>query len=205
MPRFPEIFVLRHGQTEWNSVGRHQGRMDSPLTAKGRGQAEEQGRLLVSALENRSDITAFCSPQGRAFDTAGIALEQLAMKATVDDRLCEISFGKWEGLNFDEIAKDWPEHCKNADQDRIGWNFTAPGGETYDDIYSRVVAFLEDLDQPTIIVTHGITSCVLRGIWLGLDKDELFTLPGGQGCVYHLNNGTMRRYPALSTPLNRGI
>ncbi len=197
MSKYPEIFVLRHGQTEWNSLGRHQGRLDSPLTEKGRGQAGEQGELLAAVLRNRSDISAYCSPQGRAFDTASIALTHLGMTAATDERLCEISFGKWEGLTFDEIADGWPEHCKHAHQDLLRWNFSSPGGETYDDVYARAFEFLEHLNDPTIIVTHGITSYVLRGIWLGLEFDELAAMQGGQGCVYHLTDGTMRRYPAL--------
>ena len=74
MPDYPEIFVLRHGQTEWNTVGRHQGRLDSPLTEIGREQALAQSRILANALAGRGDVQAHCSPQGRAFDTAGIIL-----------------------------------------------------------------------------------------------------------------------------------
>ena len=128
MPQFPEIFVLRHGQTEWNKAGRHQGRMDSPLTQHGRGQAQAQSKLLAALLGARSDIGAYCSPQGRASNTAEIVLAPLGMSASTDARLCEISFGQWEGLTFDEIAHDWPELTKNADKDAFGWHFNAPGG-----------------------------------------------------------------------------
>ena len=197
MSKYPEIFVLRHGQTEWNSVGRHQGRMDSPLTDKGRGQAGEQGEILASVMAGRTDLAAFSSPQGRAVKTASIALASVGLSAKKDERLCEISFGKWEGLTFDEVAKGWPGHCKNADQDMFAWNFTSQGGETYDDVYDRTFEFMEHLNGPTIIITHGITSYVLRGIWLGMEMDKLSALPGGQGCVYHLNEGAMLRYPAL--------
>jgi len=197
MSKYPEIFVLRHGQTEWNSVGRHQGRLDSPLTDKGRGQAGVQGDLLTSVLLDRSDITAYCSPQGRAFDTAKIALKRVGMTATMDARLCEISFGKWEGLTFDEIADGWPEITKYADQDMFAWHFQSPGGETFDDVSARARGFLESLTGPSVIVTHGITSRILRGIWLGQGWDEMASIEGGQGCVYHLNDRAMQRYPAL--------
>ncbi|MGR3341713.1 MAG: histidine phosphatase family protein [Paracoccaceae bacterium] len=192
MPVFPEIFVLRHGQTEWNMIGRHQGRLDSPLTDLGRAQAVAQSRILVAAIGNCKDITAYCSPQGRATDTASIALEPLGLAAIPDDRLCEISFGKWQGLTFDEIASAWPQLVSDADHDPFGWQFQAPGGEAFEDISARALGFLEDLTSPSIIVTHGITSRIMRAIWLGQGIDAMVEMPGGQGCVHHLSNAGQR-------------
>lgn len=191
--KFPEIFVLRHGETEWNRLGRYQGRLDSPLTEKGRGQAEIQGGLLADATRGRSDIAAYCSPQGRAANTAAIALAPLGMVATQDAHLCEIAFGKWEALTYEEIAKGWPEHTKYADIDIFDWHFNAPGGEAFEDVRARAEAFLGSLTGPTIIVTHGITSRVLRGVWMGHSWNGTSGLPGGQGCVYHLRDGEHRK------------
>ena len=56
-------------------------------------------------------------------------------------------------------------------------------------ISARVQGFLDDLDQPAIIVTHAITSTVLRGLWLGSDQAKMLELPIDQNCVYHLSNG----------------
>ena len=187
MPVYPEIFVLRHGQPEWNSIGRHQGRLGSPLTDLGRAQAVAQSRILAAVVGNRRDITAFCSPQGRATETAIIALEPLGLAAIPNDRLCEISFGKWQGLTFDEIATGWPEHVKYADHDPFGWQFRGPGGEAFEDISARAFGFLADLTGPSVIVTHGITSRVMRAIWLGQGMGEIAEMPGGQGCVHHLS------------------
>jgi probable phosphoglycerate mutase len=186
LPDFPEIFVLRHGQTEWNATGRHQGRLDSPLTDLGCAQASTQSRLLASALGARTDFTAYCSPQGRASDTADIVFAPLALSVRADARLCEVSFGKWQGLTFEQIAQGWPELAEVADLDPFGWHFQAPGGEAFKDISARVREFLQDLIGPSIIVTHGITSRILRGLWLGLGMDGMAQLPGGQGCVHHL-------------------
>ncbi|MEE9389292.1 MAG: histidine phosphatase family protein [Paracoccaceae bacterium] len=197
MSDYPEIFVLRHGQTEWNLAGRYQGRLNSPLTEQGRAQAREQSEILTLLLQGRRDLSACCSPQDRAVDTAAIALSGVGLTAQSDDRLCEIAFGKWQGLTFDEISKDWPELCKIADQDRFAWNFQAPGGETFQDVSVRVKSFLDSLTGPTVIVTHGVTSKVLRGLWLGVGQDEMHGLGGGQGCVYHLNDGVQKRYPAI--------
>jgi probable phosphoglycerate mutase len=187
MPDYPEIYVLRHGQTEWNLEGRYQGRKDSPLTDKGRGQAQEQGRLLQAAQIDWNETDAFCSPQMRALTTAQIALDDLDVTIRQDARLCEISFGHWEGRTFAEIEAESPE--LDHDGDPFLWHFFAPGGESYEDMAARVQSFLDDLKRPAVIVTHGITSRVLRGLWLGVGLDGMRDMPGGQGNVHHLANG----------------
>ncbi len=151
-----------------------------------------QSRLLAAAIGSRGDLKAYCSPQGRALDSAGITLKPLGLSARADARLCEISFGKWQGLTFGEIADGWPEHVKYADQNPFGWHFQAPGGEAFEDMRARALRFLEDLTGPSVIVTHGITSRILRGIWLGQSIDEMAEMPGGQGCVHHLSNAGCR-------------
>jgi broad specificity phosphatase PhoE len=195
MPNYPEIFVLRHGQTEWNRVGRHQGRLDSPLTPMGRQQAGQQSQILADIVGARADVQAFSSPQGRAAETARLALEPIGRVATQDDRLCEVGFGQWQGLTFFEAAEGWPELCKYADQDMFGWNFVSPGGERFDEICARAESFLNSLNGPAVVVTHGITSRVLRGLWLGVGQDEMAALSGGQGCVYHLKDGVHCKIP----------
>jgi len=195
MPDYPEIYVMRHGQTEWNTVGRYQGRLDSPLTVIGREQALAQSRILANELAERGDLLPHCSPQGRALDTASIILTPLGQVAKIDDRLCEIAFGNWEGLSVEQIAKGWPDMELMLDAEPFGWQFHAPGGETFDNICARVRSFLEYLTGPSIIITHGITSRILRGLWLGVGQDEMAALEGGQGCVYHLKDSVQQRYP----------
>lgn len=182
---FPELFVLRHGETRWNVEGRHQGRQDSPLTARGRRQAGAQGDILVAAGLKTRNLSYYCSPQGRARDTAAIALRTLNQTPQTDNKLCEISFGDWEGLTLAEIKDDRPD-IFTAGSSPFNWQFHAPGGEAFEAMSSRCQSFLESLTGPSVIFTHGITSRVLRGLWLGLDIDGMAELPGGQGCVYHL-------------------
>ena len=191
--KYPEIFVLRHGETEWNRAGRFQGRLNSPLTEKGCGQALIQSGLLDDALADRAKFPAFCSPLERAAHTASIALEPLGLVATQDARLCEVAFGEFEGLTYEEVAKKWPQHKRTADVDLFDWHFDVPAGESLDSTRIRAKSFLDDLTGPSIIVTHGMTSRVLRGIWLGIDRRGMSDLPGGQGCVYHLRDGRQNR------------
>ncbi|MFQ5623467.1 MAG: histidine phosphatase family protein [Paracoccaceae bacterium] len=195
MTAYPEIYVLRHGQTEWNVAGRHQGRSDSPLTEVGRAQARRQGAILKSAGVGGRGLPAYCSPQGRAAATADLALAPIAAVPTLDDRLREVSMGAWEGLTMEEIEARRPE-LFFAGIDPLMRHFEAPGGESFDATCARCLDFLESLTAPSVIVTHGITSRVLRGLWLGLGADGMCDMPGGQGCVYHLCEGRQTRLSA---------
>lgn len=190
-----DLFVLRHGETEWNAARRMQGRLDSPLTPRGRDQARDQAAILQS-LGIRADTHAFrCSPQGRAQATATIALAPFGVAPETDPRLMEIHMGDWEGLTLDEIAARAP-HLFGEDDSRQ-WYDHIPGGERLSDVRDRAAAFLADLPpRPTVIVTHGILSAALRSLLLGLPADRIADMPGGQGIVWHMTGGRMLRCDA---------
>ena len=190
MADWPEIFVLRHGQTKWNAAGRYQGQQDSPLTEIGIEHAKTQAGILESAFLNTDKCELFSSPLGRARQTAGYALAHFHRPFQVDLRLAEVSFGLWEGKTNAEIDADFPGNRIVTNE--FDWNFTSPGGERFKDVVARVTEFLDDLTRPSVIVTHGISGRVLRGVWLGLDHLGMSVLEGGQGNVFHLRNGAMR-------------
>ncbi|WP_415403176.1 histidine phosphatase family protein [Tateyamaria sp. SN3-11] len=182
---YSDLLILRHGETEWNLAGRMQGALDSPLTAKGRAQATAQARLLAS--HGIDGWACWSSPQGRAVATAHIALGPRAADLRHDPRLCEITMGEWTGKLRAEIAAQVP-HLFETDDD-LGWYDHAPGGEGIEALYARCGAFLAGLRGPAVIVTHGITSRMLRCHALGLEPGAYGDLPGGQGVVYHLSGG----------------
>ena len=190
---YPELFVLRHGQTEWNAAGRMQGHMDSPLTALGREQAAIQGRIL-RARDLPAQTTYHCSPQGRARHTAELALAGLTEAPVIDDRLKEVSVGVFEGLTMTDLLTDWPDlmHMKSP----YSWHYRAPGGEGFEGFRARIKDWLDAQTAPAVVVTHGMVSGVLRGLVLGLDVDGIAKLPGGQGIVYHIKDGLHRRLEA---------
>ncbi|UWQ15515.1 histidine phosphatase family protein [Aliiroseovarius sp. M344] len=187
--QYPEMFVIRHGQTEWNLAGRHQGRLDSPLTQKGRQQARVMGQMLQREIGGRTDVAAYSSPQGRALQTAELSLAALSWSVTQDERLCEVSFGAWQGLTHDEIAAGWPKQAAFGEQNPQEWHYMSPGGETLADLQDRADRFLKDLADPAVVFTHGVLSRVLRARWLGLNEHEMLELPGGQGIIFHLARG----------------
>ena len=192
---FPHtLYVLRHGETEWNRQGRMQGTLDSPLTDLGLAQAEAQRRILdVLDLEGFAWIA---SPQGRAQATARIVAR--GREVATDARLAEISVGDWNGAMRDEIQAVAP-HLFEHDTDLI-WYDQAPGGEGFSALEARCRSFLAELSGPAVLITHGITSRFLRCLALGQPTDAFAEIGGGQGCVYRIKDGKQEKRDLQATP-----
>jgi broad specificity phosphatase PhoE len=184
-PSFPPIYVLRHGETEWNREGRLQGHLDSPLTDLGRHQAMAQNAILRQNAP--AGVTAISSDSGRSVETARLALEGLGIETRLDPRLREVALGQWQGLTLTEIDRD--RGVLTEDRDPFSWKFDAPGGESLTDLAGRARAVLEALTGPTVLITHGVTSRVLRCLALGRPVSDLGALPGGQGVVHVVEAG----------------
>ena len=166
-----------------------QGGLDSLLTAKGEDQARKMGRLLAAHGVGATTHDLVSSPQGRAMSTARIAGSAAGLEPVPDPRLTEITMGKWSGLTREEIDAKWPPPPHET---FIEFYARAPGGESFDSLWSRTSAFLAGLTRPTVVVTHGFTSRFLRTCAMGLTLADLDALPGGQGVVFHLRDGQHR-------------
>ena len=175
----PTIYLFRHGETEWNTEGRRQGHKNSPLTSLGKLQAKNNARCFQQNSSLAEPVIIYSSPLGRAKDTAKIILNELDISTNsiiFDNRLMESSFGKWEGLTDSEIAERYPDSWQARLVDR--WNTRPPSGESYADVNSRVSEWYNqvELSSTTIVICHGLTSRVLRGIYMGLAHHEVFNL-----------------------------
>jgi broad specificity phosphatase PhoE len=186
MASYPDLYVLRHGETEWNHQRRWQGALDSPLTPRGLEQAAAQAHILARLLPGGA-LPAWCSPQLRARRTAEIALSLTGGVAEPDARLGEVSVGQAAGLLQRDIAARWPEFAPDAEHP-FGWYFRVPDSESHEALRHRCQQFLDSLNGPVIVITHGITGRMIRALWLGLDMHGMHSLPGGQGCVFQLQN-----------------
>jgi probable phosphoglycerate mutase len=184
------IFLVRHGETEWNRLGRYQGWSDSPLTALGIAQAEAVGRTLAG-LPEAAGAPIVASPLGRARRTAEIVAECLGAKdIRFDDRLREISLGSWDGFDREEV-RAWSRRTFGRD-DRYEWYFRTPDGETYDGFAGRLAAWLAEAGEaPVITVCHGVVTRVLRGLYAGLPRAEALRLPVPQDRVFRLAAGAI--------------
>ncbi|NWJ26566.1 histidine phosphatase family protein [Rhizobium sp. RM] len=190
------IYLIRHGQTEFNAVQRWQGQVDSPLTELGRAQALRMGRKLAE-LTRKDQLHVFCSPLGRARQTCEIVVRELGMidGVTLDPGLMEISMGAWDGMTDYEIDQEYPG-ARNG-HDRYEWFFHAPGGETFDRMRSRIAHSLEGIRRrqarDALIICHGITSRLLRGVYADLPKDQALRLDVPQDAFFRLNEGAIER------------
>ncbi|MCA1777310.1 MAG: histidine phosphatase family protein [Loktanella sp.] len=178
---YPELYILRHGQTAWNAEGRMQGWLDSPLTPQGLRDAARQHEILQA--HDLTGFTAFSSPLGRALETAAIAVTPFIETIHEDDRLREIGVGDWQGELRDSLPRrDTPDWVFRQYED-------APNGEGFDRLRLRVTAFLNALPAPAVLVTHGITSRMIRSVVVGEAALQVSTPNGGQGMVWHVKDG----------------
>lgn len=182
MTRYPTIWFLRHGQTEWNSVWRLQGQLDSPLTAQGIADARRQAVLMAPVL--RENPALFVSPLGRARQTADIALGGAAYRT--DPRLMEIHAGDWQGRTRQEILAEVPTL---AEAPALALYAAAPNAEGVAAVRARVQAFLAELTRPSVVIAHGLLGQLLRAEVCGMDPAAAGSLSNRQGCVYLLENG----------------
>ena len=163
------LYIIRHGKTDWNELHKLQGRTDVPLNDEGRRMAEE-------AREAYRDVhfdVCFCSPLSRARETAEILLRGRDVPVLTDDRLAEMGFGSYEGLENSFQIPDCPINVLFRSPEKYD---SPPGGaESLDELFARTGAFLRERAEPllkegkdVLIVGHGAMNssivCQVRGL-----------------------------------------
>jgi probable phosphoglycerate mutase len=168
-----EVWLVRHGETEWSKAGRHTSSTDLPLTAEG----ERVARTLHERLAGMPFDLVLTSPMQRARVTAGLVGFG---DADVDDDLVEWGYGEYEGRTSAEIREQVP--------DWTIWTHPAPGGETPEQVTARldrVVARLRDVPERALVFGHGHSLRALTARWLGL--------PVTDGRLFRLDTATLSR------------
>lgn len=187
------IYLVRHGETEFNRERRIQGHVDSPLTELGVRQARAVGRLLADLIRDPEGWRIVSSPLGRARSTAEIVSRTLGgLPVELDDRLKEMSWGAHDGRLRAELEAEHPETFG-----RTGWAFDAATGESYEDVAARVGDWLAGLppepERKVIAVSHGISGRVLRGLYAELPRDLAGQQDVPQDAVFLLQHGGVGR------------
>jgi probable phosphoglycerate mutase len=157
----PEVYLARHGETEWSLSGQHTGLTDLPLTPHG----EENARRLGKRLKHGTFAKVFTSPLQRARRTGELA--GFAGQAEVNPDLVEWNYGAYEGMTSAEILKTRPDWKLFRDG--------VPNGESLADIGARadrVIARLRAIDGDVLVFSSGHFLRVLAARWLGLEVSE---------------------------------
>jgi probable phosphoglycerate mutase len=198
---WPELYFIRHGETNWNAEGRYQGSRDIPLNDRGRGQAAMNGELLSTLLKRAKrsalDFDWYVSPLSRTRETMDHVRTKVGEplpNVTIDPRLIEISFGIYEGHLHTELAAGTMAIA--GERDASFWHFRPPQGESYDDVASRVLDFGSALTGPAIIVSHGGILRVLRHLIEGFPHERAVNWFPPQDSVVHFTEGKSVVYPA---------
>ncbi len=149
-----ELLLVRHGQTEGNKKRLYQGWSDTRLTEKGMLQAKQ----LALRLRERKLDYIYSSPLGRALNTARAVNEYHNLEIITVDNIKEIHFGDWENLSAEELKELYPNYMEK-------WRtncpkYSAPGGESLEEAYSRINPWFERLikdnsEGTILIVSHA--------------------------------------------------
>ncbi len=167
-----EIWLVRHGETEWSRSGAHTGRTDLPLTDAGRANALAVGEYLAG----RDFALVLVSPLDRARETCRLA--GFGGIAEVEPNLREWDYGDYEGRSTPEVQNERP-----------GWSLWVdgvPNGETVDEVGKRAEAVLlrvQATDGDVVLFGHGHILRILAARWLGLPPDAGRLLALGTGSV----------------------
>ena len=177
-----EVFLVRHGETEWNRTGRRQGQLDAPLTENGSAEirrvAERIGSLPIDGV--------FSSPLGRAITTAQAYAEILQQTITTIDDLREIDHGDMASMTNEEIERAFPGQLARRSRDKYQWRF--PKGESYADADLRAASALRQIAKSgsarPLIVTHEMIGRMLLRNLLDLGPQEALRLGLNQKEIY---------------------
>lgn len=186
------IFILRHGQTQFNLEKRLQGHCDSALTPKGLIQARSLGNVLKKHLAD-CNFKMYSSPLKRALTTAHILCEEMdyAKSQIIEDsRLKEFSFGDWEQRSIQSLIAEQPDLLANKD-----WLLRAPQAESYESVKSRLLSWLSGIPESfdIVVISHGLTGIVLRGILLDLPYADIWSLAMPQDAFFIIENAQMQQ------------
>ncbi|MGK2740751.1 histidine phosphatase family protein [Tepidicaulis sp. LMO-SS28] len=179
------LYILRHGQTDWNAERRFQGQRDTPLNGLGREQAQRNGEALAQAGVDPAALAFVASPLARARETMEILRAALGLAPETyetDPRLAELSYGTWEGMTLHEISTAHVEEWNAREADK--WRTPPPEGESYADGEIRARAFLEELSKDTLIVAHGGMQRVFRALLEDIPRPDAAILDIPQDRIY---------------------
>ena len=183
------IYLVRHGETDYNMKGCYYGWTDCSLAQEG----IEQSEILRSAFEKIQYDVMLSSDLKRAVETANI-INYSNKELKIDKRLRELNFGKWEGKSYNEVAAEYTEHWNLWVED---WeNATPTEGESFVSMYNRICGYMDEIlhlyeDKSIVVVGHNGSLRIIATYLLGLtlDKTWCFNFDHGKYSLFEVNEG----------------
>lgn len=176
------IFLVRHGQTEWNRVERFRGQMDIPLNDAGR----QQAAALAKRLAHEPVSAVYTGPLSRARDTAQPIADAFHLPCQVLKGLLDIHYGQWAGLTPQEVLERYPHLAAlwRSEPHRV----QIPDGESLAAVRARAVAALQQTiaahpAQTIVLVGHQVVNKVLLCAILGLDDSHFWRIRQDNACL----------------------
>lgn len=168
-----ELWLARHGQTNWNVEGRYQGHSDEPLNATGVAQAV----ALAEIVEGTRLRAVYSSDLLRAYETALAVGKKFGLPVQRDTRLREVSLGLWEGMLSTDIRVQYAEHWTERQNNPLYGR--PPQGESVYDLAARVWPAVDEIAArhapgPVLIVSHGLVLATLVCRAAGLPLSQAF-------------------------------
>jgi broad specificity phosphatase PhoE len=192
------LYLVRHGQTDWNVAGRYQGQLDPPLNHQGRQQARE----MAVALADVGFDAIYSSDLARARQTAAALAALIGCPVQLDARLREIHQGQWQGRLIADIRQEWPDVLTRWE--RAPWQNSPPAGERLEQVQARLFAAIDEIvahhpDETVAVFTHKLPIALLRIRHQGQPPERLWSLLP-QNCAWEV----FQLHPH-STPSNEGL
>lgn len=170
------LYIVRHGETEFNVQKRMQGRMDSPLSQRG----IEHAKALGEHLKVIHFLKLYSSPSPRAYRTAELIKGDRELEIISEDRLREINLAHWEGKTKMELEKLYPEEY------HVFWNephrYKPMEGDSFQQVQDRAIEFLNMLaaqnpEGNILIVTHSVVIKTIIAYYKGYSMEKLWAPP----------------------------
>ena len=176
------IYLVRHGQTEWNRQERFRGRIDIPLNEVG----HDQARAVAAYLSGHDIVAVYTSPLQRAVQTALPIAQVHDLSPTILPGLIDISYGEWQGYSPSEVRDEFPDLLElwYTEPHRVD----IPGGQNLKTIKEQAMSVVRETlsrhdNGGIVLVTHQIVIKVLTCTLLGLEVSQIWRIRQDNACI----------------------
>ncbi len=184
------VYLIRHGQTDWNANRRLQGQTEVPMNDFGRSQVRANAEKLARLCNNPHHCDFVSSPIRRARETMRIIRHRFGLPPDdfrIDDRLKELDYGEFSTHTWEELRRTRPLDVMQRFDN--SWRYVIPKGECYAQLSKRVLKWFFEVKRDSIVTAHAGVSRVLQGHFANIPENDVAFLKAPQDQILVLRNG----------------